>query len=59
MSVGKGVSTAPEALLKRKNQQIKDAQQSLKDHSRRFEQKSNAEEHLVRELQQEREAAAS
>lgn len=46
---------APEALLKRKNRHIQDARQSLKDYSRRLEQKSDAEEHLVRELQQERE----
>ena len=43
---------APEALLKRKNRHIQDARQSLKDYSRRLEQKSDAEEHLVRELQQ-------
>lgn len=55
MGVGRGVPAAPEVLLKRKNQQIKDARQSLKDYSRRLEQKSDAEEHLVRELQQERE----
>lgn len=54
MGVGRGVPAATETLLQRKDQQIKDTQQSLKNYSRRLKQKSDAEEHLVKELRQER-----